>query len=461
MVHKIIILAAAGCLFTGQILYAQKKMYSLEQVWQKTLRQYPSLSSKEHQIERQKLSKELIKKEQLPEVNFQGQQSYGSYHGVSGAFFPLPGIYNSSGTKVFDGKPSSIFNLYGSAILQWNFLQFGRIKSKLDVADAAINLSNTDLSQEQLRLESKAAQQYFNALQSSALLSVSKADVRRVQDLFELAKAQADAGLKPGADTLLIKSSYFQVKGQVNDYQGQLETAMEGLAALIGEDVESFTIDSSIFNANKITDTYSSAENINEHPYLQFLKAQIRYSNAKLKEVKRQPYPSVGLLAGAGIRGSGISSSGIVNDNFSEPWKDNTGSYLVGIGLTWNLSSLYNNKVKQEITEKEVESAKADYDEATLQLQASYSAAVSRWKQQREKAIDARSALAASREAYDLYVTRYQSGLINLVELLQLQKTLEDTEKNYIQATAAYWNELINQSESLGNMSLLLSQLNH
>lgn len=460
MNHKIIAVITVVGLLTSPSIYAQKKVYSLERIWEKTLSQYPSISSKKYQIERQELNKDLIKKERLPEVNVQGQQSYGSYQTVAGASFPLAGMYNTSGSKSLDGQPQAISNVYGSAVLQWNFLQFGRIKSKLNVADAAIKLSNTILSREQLQLQIGAAKQYFMALQSAAFLTTSKADVQRLKDLFELSKVQANAGLRPGADTLLIKSNYFQIKGHVNDQQALLETAMFQLAALVGEDTSSFNIDTFIFNPNEISGELPSNDSINEHPYLQFLKASILYANEKLEAVKHQPYPSIGLLAGAGIRGSGINSSGMVNKNFLEPWKNNTGSYLVGIGASWNLSSLYENKVKQKIAEKEIQSAKADYDEADLELKASYAAAVSRWKQQRQKVIDAQAALHASQQAYDLYITRYESGLINLIELLQLQKTLEDAENNYVAATGAYWNELINQSENVGNMSLLLSQMN-
>jgi outer membrane protein TolC len=461
MNHKIIAAITAAGLLISPFLYAQKKVYSLEQIWQKTLSQYPSLSSKKYQIERQELNEKLVKKEWLPEVNFQAQQSYGSYQGVSGSFFPLAGNYNTSGaTKNLNGESKSIYNAYSSAVLQWNFLQFGRIKSKLNVADAAIRLSNTALSQEQLQLQIAAAQQYFNVLQSNAFLSTAKADVQRLQDLFELSKAQADAGLRPGADTLLVKSNYFQIKGQVNDQEALLQTAMMQLSALIGEDADSFTLDSSFYNSNKIASQLPSADSMNEHPYLQFLRANMLYANATLEAVKHQPYPSVGLLAGTGIRGSGINNSGMANNNFSEPWKNPTGSYLVGVGVTWKLSSLYENKVKQKMAEKEIQSANANYDEGKLQLETSYNAAVSRWKQQREKVIDAQIALEASHEAYDLYVTRYENGLINLIELLQLQKTLQDAENNYVKTTGAYWNELINQSGSTGSLKWLLFQIN-
>jgi outer membrane protein TolC len=460
MIHKLFMLAMALALLQTKLL-AQKKVYTLQDVLQKTVQQYPSLASRKFEIERQQLRKDLVKKEELPNVNFQAQQSYGSYQGVSGAFFPLAGIYNTSGNnKGLSGQSSSVSNAYTSAVLQWDFLQFGRIKSKLQVAEAAITLSRTGLSQEELRLQSIAAEQYFTVLQSTAFLSTAKADVQRLRELFELSKAQADAGLRPGADTLLIKSNYFQIKGQVNQQQALLETAMLQLATLVGEATNSFSIDTSVYNANNIAFDLTLDDSLSHHPYLQYLKANIEYANASLAAVKRQPYPSVGLLAGAGVRGSGINNLGEATSGFTEPWKNNTAGYLVGVGITWNLSSLYQNKTRQKIAEKEIQSAKANYEDANLQIKTSYAAAISRWKQQREKVIDAQTALNASQQAYDLYVTRYESGLINLIELLQLQKTLQDAENNYVTARAAYWNELINQSESTGGLYLLLSQIN-
>ena len=442
-------------------LLAQKKLYSLQDVLQKTVEQYPSIASRKYEIERQQLRKDLVKKDQLPEVNFQAQQSYGSYQGVSGSFFPLSGIYNTSGSaKGIDGASTSVANAYTSAVLHWDFIQFGRIKTQLNVADAAIQLSTSALSQEELRLQYLAAQQYFNLLQSTAFLSTANADVQRLKDLLELSKAQADAGLRPGADTLLIKSNYFQIKGQVNQQQALFETAKLQLASLIGEDTLSFSIDTTAYNLNKNAFDLPLNDTLGNHPYLQYLKANIHYANVSLAAVKRQPYPSVGVLAGAGLRGSGINNLGEANNGFVEPWKNNTAGYLLGVGVTWNLSSLYQNKTRQKIAEKEIQTAKADYTDASLQLQTSYAATISRWKQQIEKVKDAQTALHASQQAYDLYVTRYESGLINLIELLQLQNTLQNAENNYLTATAAYWNELINQSESTGSFSLLLSQIN-
>lgn len=82
-------------------------------------------------------------------------------------------------------------------------------------------------------------------LRSNGFLSTAKADVQRLQDLLGLSKAQANAGLRPGADTLLVKSNYFQIKGQVNDQEVLLQTSMMQLSALIEEDADGFTVNTS------------------------------------------------------------------------------------------------------------------------------------------------------------------------------------------------------------------------
>ncbi len=234
---------------------------------------------------------------------------------------------------------------------------------------------------------------------------------------------------------------------------------LEQLASFIGEDVNSFTIDTSLYTINILEKSLIAADSISNHPYLQYLKAATNHATASLDAVKRLPYPSAGLLAGTGIRGSGIGNNGMADNSFSAPWKNNTTGYLIGVGVTWNLSSLYQNKVKQKIARKEIESANADYKEASLQIKTSYNAAVSSWQQQKEKLSDSRIALDASLQAYELYETRYESGLINLIELLQLQKTLQDAENIYVKAQADYWNEMINQSAGIGNLSFLADQL--
>lgn len=443
-------------LLSTPTVFAQTKTYSLPNVWQAVLQHYPSLKAKKEAIAFQELQKELTRQGFLPDVAVQAQQTYGSAQNSPGSFFPLSGIYTTTGSN----KPSDVgaagANLNSSALLQWNFLQFGRKQKSLDAADAAIEVSNTLLKQEEWNLLSAATRLYFSALASAAALEVAKADTRRFSDLLELVSAQASAGLRPGADTLLLKSSLLQSKAAEHDYRSALQTRRLQLAALMGENNAGFSLDTTLFHRFQPT-SVGSSNALQNHPYLQVMNARISAAEAEKELVKKDVYPTVSLLAGVGLKGSGIDTDGTLQKGFAAPWQNARGTYLAGVGLTWNFSSLYQNKTRRAMADRVIASAKAEKDAAQIEVQSQYAAALSGWEEQRLKLDAASASRNASRQAYELYEVRYRSGLLSLIELLQLQKGLQEAERAYVTAVTAYWYELLNQAETLGDPSLLLT----
>ncbi|WP_253810050.1 hypothetical protein, partial [Hydrotalea flava] len=57
------------------------------------------MSAKKELVEQHLLNKKLVQQQTFPEVHAQAQQSYGSYQTMPGSFFPLLGLYNSSGSN--------------------------------------------------------------------------------------------------------------------------------------------------------------------------------------------------------------------------------------------------------------------------------------------------------------------------------------------------------------------------
>ncbi len=437
-------------------VFAQTKTYSLPDVWQAVLQHYPSLKAKKEAIEIQELQKELIRQGFLPNVAVQAQQTYGSAQNLPGSFFPLPGIYTTTGSN----KPSDVgaagANLNTSALVQWNFLEFGRQQKKITAADAAIQVSNRLLKQEEWNLLSAATRLYFSTLANSAALEVARADTRRFSGLLELVQAQASAGLRPGADTLLLKASLLQSKAAEHDYRSNIRTRRVQLGALMGDSSATLSVDTTLFHRFQPT-TVGTTEALQNHPYIQVMNARIEAAEAEKEVVKKEVYPSISLLAGVGLKGSGMGTDGTLTKGFAAPWQNASGTWLAGVGLTWNFSSLYQNKTRRALADRVIATAKAEKDVAQIGIQSQYAAALSGWEEQRLKLEAASASRNASREAYELYEVRYQSGLLSLIELLQLQKTLQEAEKAYVTAVTAYWNELLNQAETLGDPSLLLT----
>lgn len=456
---KIFVLATALLLLNTPTVFAQTKRYSLQDVWQSVLQQYPSLKAGKQALEAQELRKELVKESFLPDIDLQAQQSYGSLQNAPGSFFPLPGIYTITGTNKTPAERTAGANLFTSAVAQWNFLQFGRRQKMLNAANAAINISSFQLKQEEWRLLSAATRLYFDILANEAALTVARADTRRFAELLALLQSQAAAGLRPGADTLLLKSSLLQSKAKEHDDQAAVKAKLVQLASLMGKKSSDIAIDTTVFTRFQKA-SIGTNSTLQNHPYLQVLNARVQYAKSEKEVIKKELYPSVGLLAGVGLKGSGVKTDGTITHGFAAPWQNASGTWLAGVGLTWNFSSLYQNKTKRAIADREIATAKAERETGAIQLQANYSSALAGWEEQRQKLSAARAALDASKEAYELYEVRYQSGLLSLIELLQLQKGLQDAEGNYVSAVASYWNELVNQAETIGDPSLILTVIN-
>lgn len=457
MTNKPFVLAALFVLFNSLAGFSQTTAYTIEDVWQKTINYYPSLTSKKELIEEQKFRKELVKKKFLPELIMQAQQNYGTGENIPASFFPLPGVYTSTGNSQVAGSTTGNSSMHTSALLQWNFLQFGRQKSKLKVADAAIGLSVANLTLEEWNLISKVTRIYFAAVQSQAAVDLARKDSKRLADLLDLTKAQVDAGLQPGADSLLLKSSLLQSQAKQYEQQGILKEKLVKLSSYTGENGHDISLDNSFYYhfSNDVPDNNAGIN----HPYIQAYNARIKQAETEVDLVRKEVYPSISLIAGTGIKGSGLHSNGSANKGLAAPWENASANYLGGIGVTWNFSSLYQNKTKQSIAGRAVASLNADKEAAQIQLNARFQSALVAWGEQIQNLQASEAALKASLLAYELYEVRYESGLINLIELLQLQKSLQDAERNYLAAVSIYWDELLKQAESLGNFSHLLNAL--
>ncbi|WP_162303776.1 TolC family protein [Paracnuella aquatica] len=458
MKFKILASAAVSLLLGTHTAFSQKTTYTLPDVWHRVLQHYPSLTARKEAIEVQALKKDLTRQAFLPDISVQAQHSYGSVKNIPGSFFPLPGLFTTTGGNKPQAAATAGANLNTSAVLQWNFLQFGRRQKAMEAADAAIDWSNAMLKQEEWKLLVAASKLYVATLATTAALEVAQADTRRFATLLELVQAQASAGLRPGADTLLLKASYLQSKAAEHDHIAERRKALEQLGALMGESSAAFSLDTTAFHQLAQT-SISTSDAVQQHPYLQVLDKEIRGAEAGQALVKKEVYPTVSLLAGVGLKGSGIAADGTMHKNIGAPWRHASGTYLAGIGLTWNFSSLYQNRTKQAVANRTIAIAKAEKEAAAIELGAQYAAALSSWHEQQQKLAGALAARNASRAAYDLYEVRYQSGHISLIELLQLQKALQETERAYVTALQGNWNELLQQAETLGDPALILTAI--
>lgn len=444
-----------ACLLFHLTLLAQTK-YDLHQILEKALANYPSLKEKQAKIEGVEISQELLRFDKVPEINFQLQNNYGYNPHGPGSFFSLPGNYNT-GSKGLNGKEPAYASFNSSVMVKWNALQFGKFSSKKRRLLKVGKQIKSEYDRESYYITQAVITEYFQLLGQYAHLRISKKEESILNELYELSIALANDGLRPGADTLLIKSSVLDINNTVRSYEAKSLKSKLKLASFIGE-APDFAIDTSVF----FTDQFPSLSDpqFKEHPAIQYDRTGIELEKANLNVAAKEAMPTVGVLAASALKGSGISTNHPAS-GLGVPFENINPGYLFGVFMTWNFTDILKTPYKRRISLKDVEAAKARLEQTELDLATSAQISLRNIGARIQNVRDAREALSKSKEAFDLFYTRYENGLINLIELLQLQQSLQLVSRNYISSLQDYWQEIIAYAQSTGNFSPLFELIDN
>ena len=341
--------------------------------------------------------------------------------------------------------------------MDWKVFEFGKQRKAIDAAEYQAQGAQSSYDAAQLSLHSKVSRLYLDIYYSHANLNWAEKNVKRVNQILDLSVSLSLAGLKPGADTALASSAYSQALAVRHEWLGKYEASKINFQEVVplqdwSPQEQVPDIGGSLAIA---TDSVKK-----DHPYLQVIDKQLQYEKAMEQVASRKIFPSLSVLGGVSTRGSGIGKNGIAENGLGSGYQNFADNYLVGIGLTWNISGAYSSSLEKKRSQKTIQGVQAKYNLQKLQMSTSLQALSSRITHQQQLLKESDKAFKKASDAYELYLSRYEGGLINLTELLQIQSLLEAAERENIQAGQNYWNLITAQAESSGDFSYLLNHFN-
>lgn len=445
-------------LFAKLLAYSQTPSeLSLSRAWELTLANYPGFAEDQAHIKAASYQKQLIQHQFLPQLQMQLQNTYGSYAGSIGSFFPLPGIFNVSASPAeLTGSPHAITNLYGSLLMNWEIYAFGRRGKQLEAASIQEQVYKSRFHASQIKVRSEISSRYLAILYHQVNVEWAHRNADRMQEILALAKSLADAGLKPGADTLFALSAYQQAVGEGENWQGKAIESKTALSEFMALPTDSFHFSTTSYLTTTEASLITAPDSVSNHPYLLTLQHEVSRAHVQKQVIKRNLFPSLSFLGGLSSRGSSLSA-GSIPEQWSAGFDNRADNYLVGLGLTWNLTSVYNNKLESKLAEQHTHIFQSRYKTQALQLHTTLQGIEKRLSEQQKQLRSTKAAVQSARQAYALYMTRYENGLISMTELLQLQLLLQQAEKSEIEAFQQFWNGLIRQGELTGDFSYLFT----
>ncbi|WP_316745978.1 TolC family protein [Pedobacter gandavensis] len=436
------------------------KELSLSRLWELTADQYPSLAEKQAKIGESEYRKKELRNAAIPTVQLQLQNSLGTFEGTSGAFFPVPGVFNVSGTggNGQQGAGTTTMNSFGSVLMDWKISQFGKQQKQIEAAGYEVQEAQSNYDASKLSLRAKTTRRYLDLLYTSSGRDWADKNAVRVKEILDLSVSLAEAGLKPGADTALAAAAFLQAQAQQEDWNGKYQAGQVNIKelapTLVGEQIVPLQQ-----YMGKVFTLESTDSVVATHPFLQTLDKQLMVQQLQKEVIGKKQLPSISLLAGYSARGTGINADGTVQNNYASGFNNGAQNYLVGVGLSWNLTGLYTGSVEKKRAQKQIDAAQSRYQLQKLQMNTSLQALSSRIQAQVKQVAKTESAVHKTTDAYDLYLSRYEAGLINLTDLLQIQSLLQQVEKSNIEVHQELWTQLNTKAELSGDYSFLFNQL--
>lgn len=439
-------------------VFGQQQQNTLGNLWPQVEENYPGVGARLSAVDAAQLNERAVKSDMLPQVKAQAQNTYGTFNGSAGGFFPQPGFFNVSGAGNEFNASSTTANSFGSATVEWEFFSFGRLQKEKKAAGALSEKAISEKDVYILELKKVLSERYIHLLYNDAKLKWTQRNTQRLDTIRDITSGLSGAGLRPAADSLLASSSYVQALGEQDKWEGLKEAALYKLVELYGERDLDYAASTQRFPQPALF--YSGGKALgSNHPVLEALEQHSQYYEFSGEAQKRSSLPSLRLLGGYSVRGSGINPEGSVSEDWQDGFGNTSTNVLAGIGLTWDITGLHRNRLRGEELLKEAEGTgflRAQYEQA---MHADFSASRAKITQQFEQLEKTRLAVKQSQQAYGMYLSRYQSGLISLSELLQIRILLEQAENQHIEASREYWLLLAYEAELTADFSFLFNNL--
>lgn len=446
-----------------EVLHAQQVL-TLKDAVQTALANYGSIKAKANYLNASKSTVTQAKRDYLPNLNLSAQQDYGTINGQFGPAYGLNGLgVASAGPTLPSQNWNAAFGGLYLANVNWDFFAFGRAKEKIKTAQAAAARDQSDWEQEQFQHSVKVAGAYLNLLAAQRLTRSWEKNLERADTFRAVVVTRASNGLIPGVDSTLANAEVSNAKIALTKAKDAEQTQANQLAVLMGVAPTTFTLDTLFITRipTALADSVNAA--VQQHPLLKYYESRIRLSDEQVRYIHTLNFPTFSVFGAVQTRGSGFDANYLTdqtayNKGYWDGVKPTRSNYLLGVGVTWNLTSPLRVK-HQTASQRSISKGLQDeYELVRQQLTAQLSLSDTRIKNALTNYAEAPVQVNAAAEAYQQRTVLYKNGLNTIVDVTQVFYTLNRAETDRDIAFTNVWQALLLKAAATGNFSLFINE---
>ncbi len=443
---------------------ANSQVLTLKDAVQTSLNNYPTIKAKTNFLKASEASEKATSSEYLPTLNVGLQNVYGTANGQLGPLYALRGLSAASSGPIFLTQNwNAAFGSLYVANINWDFFTFGRVHEKIKVSAAQVQQESNDLEQERFQEEVRVASAYLNLLAAQRVRLSQQKNLERADALRTVVVTLTKNGLNAGVDSSLANAEVSNAKIALTNALDYEQEQANQLAQLMGIPYQEFMLDT-VFLSRIPNSLYDSPGLKDEHPVLKYYQSRVEVSEAQAKYYDRTKLPVFSLFGVIQSRGSGFGDtySTIYPDDYSHAYwsgiKPTSSNYLVGVGVTWNLTSL--SQVRHQVNAQESTSKglQNEYELVSQQIKAQLALSDQKMKNAIANYREAPVQMKAASDAYLQKSVLYKNGLTDIVDVTQALYTLNRAETDRDISNNNIWQALLLKAAASGDFGLFINE---
>jgi outer membrane protein len=335
-----------------------------------------------------------------------------------------------------------------SLALNYLLFDFGGRAATVEGARQTLIASNFLHNQAIQDVILRTQQAYYSYLAARALLAAEDATIKERQQSLDSADARHNAGVATIADVLQARTAYSQavlnresIQGNLRTIEGVLATTM-GLPATTRFDFGELPLDVPTLRVSEAVDALISRA-VTQRPDLAAARATAERFGVRIREVRSQFLPSVGLSGSIGptwISGTGGGT---------------TMTHSVAVGMRWPVFTGFRNVFDVRQAEIDAQAAREDVraleQQVDLQVWTSYYALQTATK----RMTTARDLLDSAQQSVAVAQGRYSAGVGSILDLLTAESALESARAQEVQARTDWFLSVAQLAHDTGSLEPL------
>ncbi|BDS05012.1 RND transporter [Oceaniferula spumae] len=332
-------------------------------------------------------------------------------------------------------------NRYATSLdAQWEIDVWGRIRAGVTAAAGDRAAAAADYASAKQSIAAQTMQAYFSLVAADKLLGLSNRRLNSFQKTLDLVNRRFEAGTGSLGDVELAKTDVENTRAQVDQRKDTRDQAARSLAALTGAYPDAQARASSWPSLRRSVPAGIPSNVLLNRPDIDAAYQRIRAADSRVTVAHRDLYPSFALTASAGQQSSTLRN--LANSNFNVwSFAGNIAAPLIDGGSRRSELGAANARAKQAL---------ASYQSTVLNAFQEVENALGSERYLQSQQNSYQSALKAAKNAEDRIRRNYETGLVEILTLLDAQRRSFDTEESLINTQALRYQNRVSLALALG-----------